>query len=154
VRLYGEYARYTWGLAPTSGRAAAGRARESPVPKPGYYGASTCMRRRPVRRFGVTFIREEISRDDALVRGRGEPPLRRDARQVEGRRSSRRTRASPTTQVFFYYNDLENPFPELSAIKPISGPDADKDVKNYKYDWAWVHVLIGGPEGPPLPSSR
>jgi len=35
--------------------------------------------------------------------------------------------------VFFYYNDLSNPFPELSAIKPISGPDADKNVKNYKY---------------------
>jgi hypothetical protein len=34
--------------------------------------------------------------------------------------------------VFFFYNDLQNPFPQVSAIVPISGPLAFSPSSNSK----------------------
>ena len=136
VRLYGEYARYTWGLAPTSAELLPGAPVESPVPKPGYYGGIDLYAPETrFGRFGVTFIREEISRDDALVAWAAANHLFGVTLDKWERTTivKAHARFADYLTVFFYYNDLENPFPELSAIKPISGPDADKDVKNYKY---------------------
>jgi hypothetical protein len=135
VRVFGEYARYTWGLAPTSAELLPGPPVESPVPKPGYYaGVDLYAPEGKWGRFGVTVMREEISRDDALVAWTA-------ARHLFGAALGRweRTfivkahwRILDHLTAFGFYNDLENPFPELSAIKPVAGPGADADAKNYK----------------------
>jgi hypothetical protein len=136
VRIYGEYAKYTWGLAPTSAELLPGQPVESPVPKPGYYaGIDLYAPDTRLGRFGVTFVREEISRDDSLVAWAA-------ANQLFGVTMDKwertvivkaHARFANYLTVFFYYNDLSNPFPELSAIQPISGPDSDKEAENYKY---------------------
>ena len=33
---------------------------------------------------------------------------------------------------FWFLHDLSNPFPELSAIRPVDGPGSDKPVNNNK----------------------
>jgi hypothetical protein len=136
VRIYGEYARYTWGLAPTSAELLPGPPVESPVPKPAYYaGIDLYAPTTRIGRFGVTFMREEISRDDALVAWAAANRLFGVTLDKWERTMivKAHARFADHLTVFFYYNDLSNPFPELSAIKPISGPDADKDMKNHKY---------------------
>jgi hypothetical protein len=136
VRIYGEYVHYTWGLAPTSAELLPGAPVESPVPKPGYYaGIDLYAPETRIGRFGVTFLREEISRDDSLVAWAAANRLFGVTLDKWERTMivKAHARFAGYLTVFFYYNDLSNPFPELSAIKPVSGPDADKDVKNYKY---------------------
>lgn len=136
VRVYGEYARYTWGLAPSSAELLPGPPVKSPVPKPGYYaGVDLYAPQTRYGRFGVTLMREEIRRDDALVAWAA-------ANQLFGVTLDKWERATiikvharffDSLTAFFFYNDLSNPFPELSAIKAISGPAADKEANNNKY---------------------
>ena len=68
VRVFGEYARYTWGLAATSAALLPGPPVASPVVKPGYYiGVELTSPMTPLGRWKGSFVREELSRDDSLV---------------------------------------------------------------------------------------
>ena len=74
---------------------------------------------------GVVAVREDLDRDDSLVA----------TLAAEGRFGVKLGEKERTTIVkvyaefgpltaFFFYNDLDNPFPAASAIVPISGPFA------------------------------
>ena len=66
ARLFGEYARYTWGLTETSARLLA--LETGPIAKPGYYlGADLSVPVAGRLRVGTVITREELSRDDSLI---------------------------------------------------------------------------------------
>ena len=44
-------------------------------------------------------------------------------------------RFSDHLQAFGFLHLLSNPFPELSAITPIAGPQAGRDVSSDKHGW-------------------
>ena len=134
VRVYGEAVRYTWGLAKTSADLLPGPRVETPVYKPGFYAAVDLTT--PATRFGkwgVTVTREELSRDDSLV-------ALAAARQMFGVTLGEKERGTivkgrvqtgPVT-AFGFVNLVSNPFPELSALVPISGPGTQEKVTNTK----------------------
>jgi len=74
---------------------------------------------------GVVVTREELDRDDSLVAFMA-------ARSLLGVREGEKERGTivklyaelgPLT-VFVFHNDIDNPFPQASAIVPIGGPFA------------------------------
>jgi hypothetical protein len=136
VHVYGEYARYTWGLAPTSAELLPGPPVKSPVPKPGFYaGVDLYAPGTRYGRFGVTLVREKLRRDDALVAWAAANGLF-GVSLGEWERATivkAHARFLDSVTAFFFFNDLSNPFPELSAITAISGPSAGTRADNYKY---------------------
>jgi hypothetical protein len=80
-------------------------------------------------------MHERISRDDALVAWAAANSLYGVTLGETQTSTIVKAHAKLLDRVtaFFYYNDLSNPFPELSAIKAISGPGSDRVVENYKY---------------------
>lgn len=133
-RVYGEVVSYKWGLAKTSADLLPGPKVETPIYEPGYYWAVDVTA--PDTRFGkwgLTITREELSRDDSLV-------ALATARQMFGVVLGKRERGTivkgqvqtgPLT-IFGFGNWVSNPFPELSALVPISGPGTQEQVTNTK----------------------
>jgi hypothetical protein len=80
-------------------------------------------------------MHERISRDDALVAWAAAHSLFGVTLGETQTSTIVKAHANLLEHVtaFFFYNDLSNPFPELSAIKAISGPGSDRVVENYKY---------------------
>jgi hypothetical protein len=134
VRLFGEVVRYTWGLAKTSADLLPGPPNESPVYKPGYYiGADVYSPQTPLGKWGVTLTREELSRDDSLVAFAAANGLF----GVTLGKKERSTIVKVHVQakeltVFGFVNLLSNPYPQLSALIPISGPGANEQVSDKK----------------------
>jgi hypothetical protein len=136
VRLFGEYARYTWGLAKTSADLLPGPRVQSPVIKAGYYvGVDAYAPRTRLGRWGVSITREVLSRDDSLVAWAA-------ANDLFGVTMGKKehsvitkvfAEAGPNVTAFFFLTRLQNPFPELSAIVPVAGPEAGAAVSNTKY---------------------
>jgi hypothetical protein len=135
VRVFGEYARYTWGLSRTSADLLPGPAVRTPVIRAGYFaGIEAKLPATRWGRWGGVYIREELGRDDSLVAwaaANGLFGVRLGARQRShilkvhgefGRHLS----------LLFFLNALSNPFPELSAIRPIAGWGSDGPVSHRK----------------------
>lgn len=140
IRVYGEVARYSWGLASTSAELMRGPAAVTPVTKSGYYvGLDVMSPKTPLGRLKGTFLREELSRDDSLV-------AYAEANRMFGVRLGKRERTTivkAETLVFGklacygYWASVSNPFPELSALKPISGPGADLTPSGNRYGFGF-----------------
>jgi hypothetical protein len=123
--VFGEFAQYTWG--PTTTSAEMLGVDPSPIDKAGYYGGATFAY--PVTSnvvAGATFTREEISRDDSLIRYL-------EANGLYGVESGRKDRGttlrmfvevSKTVTAGLYWADVSNPFPWVSGSWPVAGPTA------------------------------
>ncbi len=124
VTIFGEYARYVWGLTESSATMLG--LDPGAVIKPGYYvGAEAHY---PIGRvaIGGSVVREELSRDDSLVKymtelGQYEASLGKHERSTIVRLW---LDVPGGVRVGWFYNDLSNPFPQLSAIVPVAGPSA------------------------------
>jgi hypothetical protein len=125
ISLFGEYARYVWGSTKTSAEMLGidGEA----IEKPGYYVGGTFEV--PVNdrtRAGVTLTREELSRDDSLVKYLALNNLY----GVEMGKKDRGTIArvyvevSRVVTVGLFWADISNPYPWISGSWPVSGPRA------------------------------
>ena len=134
VRVFGELARYKWGLADTSAALLPGPPNETPVWKAGYYvGADVYSPQTPYGKWGVTFTREELSRDDSLVAFAAANNLFGVVLGKKERSTIVKVQAQfKELTVFGFVNNLSNPFPQLSAIVPISGTGANEEVSDRK----------------------
>jgi hypothetical protein len=131
LRVYGEWARYKWGLAASSAALLPGPPVTTPVNKDGYYvGADLWSPKTKYGTFGITVLREELSRDDSLVSWAAANHLFGVVMGTKETSTIVKVQAKLGSYLtfFFYTSRLENPFPELSAIKPISGPGSDQAV--------------------------
>lgn len=143
LRLFGEAARYKWGLAQTSVGLLPGPANESPVYKAGYYiGADAYSPQTRWGKWGVTFTREELSRNDSLVAFAA-------ANHLFGVTLGKKERGTIVKVLFQageltafgFVNLVSNPFQRLSAIVPISGPGADEEVSDKKVGFG-IHFRL------------
>jgi hypothetical protein len=136
ITVFGEYARYKWGLAQTSADLLPGPQVETPVVKDGFYaGADYLAPRAPFGRLGITVTHEDLSRDDSLVSWAAANGLF-DVTLGERERATIvkvRLELSRQLSAFWFGHWLENPFPELSAIKPIAGMDVERVVSHDKF---------------------
>jgi hypothetical protein len=127
LQLFGQWARYKWGLRDTSAELLAEAPSISPVYKQGYDVGLELSVPLPKKKgqAGVIVVREELDRDDALV------ALLSDAGELGVRlgENERMTvlklfaELGPLT-AFFFHSFVDNPFPQVSAVVPISGPFA------------------------------
>jgi hypothetical protein len=125
VSMFGEYARYTWG--PTESSAELLGVDVAPIHKDGYYfGAQVAA---PVSRnviVGTTITREELSRDDSLIKYLA--ALNRYG--VEMGKKDRGTVVRAFVTMFnavtagLYWADVSNPYPWVSGSWPVAGPRA------------------------------
>ncbi len=138
VRLFGELARYTWGLTESSAELLAGPPLHTPVIKTGFYlGADLVGPATRWGRWGLTVTTERLSRDDALVAWTASRGLF-NARLGEHERSTIvkvHSQFGRYLTSFFFLNFLDNPFPELSAIRPISGYGAQHESSSFKFGY-------------------
>jgi hypothetical protein len=123
--LFGEYARYKWG--PTATSAELVSVDVDPIVKPGYYfGARVEIPIRERLRAGVTVTREELSRDDSLVKYLAAFGLY----DVEMGKKDRGTVArvyvdvARLVTVGLFWADVSNPYPWISGSWPVAGPRA------------------------------
>lgn len=125
VSLFGEYARYVWGPTETSAQLVG--VDPAPIEKPGYYVGGTVEVPVTARtRVGLTLTREELSRDDSLVKflaatgSYGVAMGRKDrgtvARVYVG--------VARLVTVGLFWADISNPFPWISGSWPVAGPRA------------------------------
>ena len=125
LSIFGEYARYVWGPTATSAEML-GFDQDS-IDKPGYYVGGTFELPVTERvRAGVTVTREELSRDDSLVKYLAFNGLY----DVEMGKKDRGTIArfyvnvSRLVTVGLFWADISNPYPWISGSWPVSGPRA------------------------------
>jgi hypothetical protein len=125
VTLFGEFARYVWGPTETSAEMLG--IDPDPIDKPGYYVGGTFELPVAARlRAGVTVTREELSRDDSLVKYLALNGLL----GVEMGKKDRGTVArfyvdvSRLVTVGIFWADVSNPYPWISASLPVAGPRA------------------------------
>lgn len=134
--LFGEYARYTWGLAESSAVLLKGPPNKTPIIKDGFYiGLDLRSAETKWGRFGLTVTHERLSRDDALVAWAAANGLFGVCLGETERSSIVKLRAEFGRYLdgFFFFHRLDNPFPELSAIREISGPGSDRPNNSNKY---------------------
>ena len=125
LSVFGEYARYVWGPTATSAEML-GIDRE-PIVKPGYYVGGTFEVPVSARtRVGVTFTREELSRDDSLVKFLALNNLYGVEMGKKDRGTIARVYVDVSRLVTFglFWADISNPYPWISGSWPVSGPRA------------------------------
>jgi len=135
ISVFGEYAQYTWGLTKTSAELLK-RPDTSVVKKPGYYIGITA--KYPVTTnltTGITVTREELSRDDSLVRYFTEENMFGIGLNQKERSFIVRYFATIHEQIIIgaYVSKISNPFPWLSGISPVTGENAYKGRGNNKW---------------------
>jgi hypothetical protein len=123
--LFGEWARYTWGPTETSAEMLG--IDPEPIDKPGYYvGGRVAYPVTSRVTVGATITREELSRDDSLIKYL-------EINRLYGVEMGKKDRS--TTARFFvtvsdmvtagvYWSDVSNPFPWVSGSWPVAGPQA------------------------------
>ncbi|HAK55283.1 MAG: hypothetical protein QF463_15605 [Vicinamibacterales bacterium] len=128
ARVFGEYARYTWGLTETSAELLG--LDTGPLDKPGYYvGADLSAPLTSNMRVGTVFTREELSRDDSLI-----ALLDLEGSEVRLGRKERSTAVRVyadfrnAVTVALTYNDHSNPYRWVSGIEPIAGPNPEASI--------------------------
>jgi len=135
ARLFGEYAAYTWGLTRTSAELL-GFEDTSGVPKRGYYvGADLSYPVTKAAKLGGVITREELSRDDALVKLLATQGLYGVSLGKKERATVYRLYAEFNRSVTLglYWNRVSNPFPWISGITPVSGPKAYQEPDSNKW---------------------
>ena len=135
ARLFGEYASYTWGLTQTSAELL-GFQDTSAVEKRGYYvGADLSYPVTKAARLGTVVTREELSRDDALVKLLATQGLYGVSLGKTERATVYRVYAefNRSVTVGLYWNRVSNPFPWISGITPVSGPRAYQEPDSNKW---------------------
>ncbi|MBX4187875.1 MAG: hypothetical protein KW793_01935 [Candidatus Doudnabacteria bacterium] len=125
IAVFGESAHYTWGLMKTSAELL--KLDPAPVKKQGFYiGADVSYPLSKALRVGTVVTREELSRDDALVKYLSELNMYNIFMGKHERSTVIRVYAdiSEQVRVGVYRNSLSNPYPWLSGIVPVEGPNA------------------------------
>jgi hypothetical protein len=125
VRGFGEYAAYTWG--PTDTSAAMLGLPPGAVEKTGYYaGAEATYAVTKAVRLGANATREELSRDDALIKYLAVQGLYNVTLGDKERSTVVRfwVEINRMVTVAGYRNSLDNPFPWASGIVPVVGDNA------------------------------
>jgi hypothetical protein len=125
VTVFGEYARYVWG--PTNTSAEMLGLDPAPIEKPGYYVGGTFEL--PVTSrlsAGVTVTREELSRDDSLVKYLAAMQLYGVEMGKKDRATIVRAYAELSELVTFglFWAEISNPYPWISGSWPVAGPRA------------------------------
>ena len=125
ARVAGEYATYTWGPTATSAEMLGLPA--GAVHKAGYYaGGEATWAPSHRARVGVNVTHEELSRDDALIEYLAAQGLY-DVTMGEKERSTvvrAWVEINRMVTVAVYRNSLDNPFPWVSGIVPVTGDNA------------------------------
>jgi hypothetical protein len=125
VGVFAEYARYTWGPAESSAEMLG--VDPEPIDKSGYYvGAQLAV---PLRRnvvVGATFTREELSRDDSLIKYLAANNLYGVEMGKKDRGTILRVFVSLYEGVMagLYWADVSNPYPWVSGSWPVAGAQA------------------------------
>ena len=124
--IFSEYAKYTWGPTLTSGELVGIPALE-PIEKPGYYmGAQLDVPVSSRVRIGGSITREELIRDDSLIQYL-------ELNNLYGVTMGKKDReliargfidVNRLVNVSFFWMDVSNPFPWVSASWPVAGPTA------------------------------
>ena len=125
VSVFGEYARYVWGPTATSAQLLGFD--EDPIDKPGYYIGGTFEL--PVTErltAGVTVTREEVSRDDSLVKYLALNSLYGVELGKKDRGTIARFYVDVSRLLTFglFWADISNPYPWISGSWPVAGPRA------------------------------
>lgn len=134
MAVFIEKANYTWGLMKTSAELLG--LDQAPVKKNGYYiGAELSHSLGHNVRVGSILTREELSRDDALVKYFSELGMYRAELGKKERSTAVRLYVDfvKAVRVGVYHNDLSNPFPWLSGITPIAGETSFQGRGNNKW---------------------
>jgi hypothetical protein len=125
VSVFGEFAKYTWGPSATSAEMLGFD--QEPIDKAGYYaGAEIAYPVTSNVTVGTTFTREELSRDDSLVKFLAANNLF----EVEMGKKDRGTtlrlfvRVRNAVTAGLYWADVSNPYPWVSGSWPVSGARA------------------------------
>ena len=133
VRVFGEHARYTWGITRTSAELL-GFATD-PISKPGYYvGADLSVPISDKVRVGTVITREELLRDDSLIFW-----LAQSGYDVQLGKKERATAyrfyadISDLVTLGIIRNDLSNPYPWASGIEPVPLTPGLKSQGNEKW---------------------
>ncbi len=125
VAFFGEFAQYTWG--PTQSSAEFLALDPKAIDKAGYYaGGQFAMPITSSTVVGVTLTREEISRDDSLIKYLAALHLYGVELGKKDRGTTVRFFATvkDTMTVGIYRADVSNPFPWVSGSWPVSGQRA------------------------------
>lgn len=135
VAVFGEYAWYTWGLVNTSADLI-NLPELSAIEKNGFYvGADASFPLTNETRLGATITREELDRDDSLIRYLWLQQLYSVYPGEKERSTVYRfyLDISRRVRVGAYFTQLENPFPQVSGITPVAGPRAYDSFGNNKW---------------------
>jgi hypothetical protein len=126
VSVFGEYAHYRWGPTLTSGELVGIPALE-PIDKTGYYmGAELSVPVASRVRVGGSITREELLRDDSMIQYLS-------LNNLYGVTMGKKDRAliargfvdiNRLVYISFFWMDVSNPFPWVSASWPVTGPSA------------------------------
>jgi hypothetical protein len=125
VAIFGEFARYTWG--PTASSAEMLGLDPEPIHKAGYYiGGQVTYPVTSRVALGVTFTREELSRDDSLIKYLAANNLYGVEMGKKDRGTTLRVSVTVADSVTagLYWADVSNPYPWVSGSWPVSGPNA------------------------------
>jgi hypothetical protein len=125
VAIFGEFARYTWG--PTASSAEMLGVDPAPIHKAGYYvGGEVTYPVTSRVALGVTFTREELSRDDSLIKYLAANNLYGVEMGKKDRGTTLRVSVTVADSVTagLYWADVSNPYPWVSGSWPVSGPRA------------------------------
>lgn len=135
LQVYGEWATYTVGMAPSSAELLKGPAVTSPVDRAGgYVGVQAGpLRVGHVRVSGVV-EQELMSRNDALVAYAAANQLygARLGAHIEGTNAKLLVDCGAHLSSYAFVRLMSNPFPQLSAITPVSGPQSDRAATHTK----------------------
>lgn len=141
--VFGEYARYVWGPTDTSAELLG--VDPAPIVKPGYYVGGTFEL--PVVKSvkaGVTVTREELSRDDSLVKYLEANALYGVAMGRKDRGTIARVYVdvSRLVTIGWFWSNISNPYPWISGSWPVSG---DKAYTGRSPDRYGLTVLVKTP---------
>jgi hypothetical protein len=124
--IFSEYAKYKWGPTLTSGELV-GIPALDPIDKPGYYmGAELDVPVTSRFRVGGSITREELMRDDSLIQYL-------ELNNLHGVTMGKKDREliargfvdiNRLVNISFFWMDVSNPFPWVSASWPVAGPTA------------------------------
>ena len=124
--VFAEYAHYRWGPTLTSGELV-GIPALDPIDKPGYFmGGQVEVPVTARVRMGGSITREELTRDDSLIQYL-------ELNELYGVTMGKKDRMLITrgfidvnrlVNVSFFWADVSNPFPWVSASWPVTGPAA------------------------------
>jgi hypothetical protein len=139
LTVFGEYARYVWGPTDTSAEMLG--LDPEPIEKPGYYVGGTFEVPVTSRlHAGVTVTREELSRDDSLVKFLSANGLYGVEMGKKDRGTIARVYVDLSRMVTFglFWADISNPYPWISGAWPVAGPRAFTGREPDRYGFAVV----------------